>query len=102
MTCTAIDRRADVMEIVMAALKGGMFNDVGEHILRLGVPLPLLFNQLCFLFRTIQAFDAHFVTGWTKWKEEPATRNLLHNNHPFVQAWRVYVQQAALLKALLH
>ena len=81
------EMHGDVLEIVMAALRGHPeFADVLPQ-----VGLPDVFVKLCLVCRTVQLLDACIRTGYVKWHNAkvPFLARLRPElvDHPFVQAW---------------
>ena len=85
----AVEMQGDIIEIVLAALRG---HPEFTAVLPSGFgELPQLFTKLVYVCRTVQMLDAFLRTGLVKSQQKPVTRlarlrpDLV--DHPFVQIW---------------
>ena len=83
----SLEMKADIVEIIMAALRG--HDDFRDALLEF--KLPELFNDMCQIARTVQYIDAFLRTGWIKHRERQVQKlpMLLPKlcQHEFVTMW---------------
>ena len=81
-TAHGIVRQADLIEILMATLRGtgGLF--AGQLETLRGVSLPKRFQELCYLMHTVHLLQARLTDGWLKHKEETIHRCVHHAPPP--------------------
>ena len=74
----SVKRKGDIIEIVMAALRGQpMFEAVmTEHVDRTGIQLQQASTMLIRFCRLIHYMVAHFHTGWVKYLSSWASSSL--------------------------
>ena len=91
----AYEMLGDVVEIIMAALRGDRF--FGELVESWGRELPQMFNGFCALCRLVHILHGAFVTGTRKY-DNYSRRGVVHLPiPPFRSVWRQGPRERSLL-----
>ena len=88
----SVEMQADIIEIVMAALRGhDLFCEVltplYERISQFRYPRLQVFQYLCNVAQCVQYLDASLLTGWLKFRQARVPKLEPLQRSPFQQLW---------------